>query len=100
MHLWDDCVFALTADHGEEFLEHGGRYHSPVRLSEEIVRVPLLIRVPGERGGKVSASPMSHMYLVPTLLEVMGVQSPSAFQGRRLVKNLQRTIALAELAVG
>ena len=27
MHLWDDCVLALTADHGEEFLEHGGRYH-------------------------------------------------------------------------
>ena len=26
---WDDCIFALTADHGEEFLEHGGRYHPP-----------------------------------------------------------------------
>jgi len=42
-------VLALTADHGEEFLEHGGRYHAPLRLNEEIVRVPVLIRVPGER---------------------------------------------------
>ena len=92
-HLWDDCVFALTADHGEEFLEHGGRYHSPVRLSEEIVRVPLLIRVPGERGAKVPASPMSHLHLAPTLLEIMGVQAPSAFQGRSLWTNLQRGIA-------
>ncbi len=92
-HLWDDCVFALTADHGEEFLEHGGRYHSPVRLSEEIVRVPLLIRVPGERGAKVPASPMSHLHLAPTLLEIMGVQAPTAFQGRSLWTNLQREMA-------
>jgi arylsulfatase A-like enzyme len=97
--LWDDCVFALTADHGEEFLEHGGRYHAPVRLSEEIVRVPLLIRVPGERGMKVPASPMSHLHLAPTLLEIMGVQAPPAFQGRSLWKNLQRGIIWDDPAI-
>jgi arylsulfatase A-like enzyme len=98
-HLWDDCVFALTADHGEEFLEHGGRYHSSVRLSEEIVRVPLLIRVPGERGAKVPASPMSHLHLAPTLLEIMGARAPSAFQGRSLWTNLQRGIAWDDPAI-
>jgi len=97
--LWDDCVFALTADHGEEFLEHGGRYHAPVHLSEEIVHVPLLIRVPGERGVKVPASPMSHLHLAPTLLEIMGVQVSSAFQGRSLWTNLQRGIAWADPAI-
>jgi len=98
--LWDDCVFALTADHGEEFLEHGGRYHSPVRLSEEIVRVPLVIRVPGERGVKVPASPMSHLHLAPTLLEIMGEQAPSDFQGRSLWTNLQKGIAWDDPAIG
>src|SRR5882724_9044841 len=33
LKLWESCVFALTADHGEEFLEHGGRYHSPAKLT-------------------------------------------------------------------
>jgi arylsulfatase A-like enzyme len=98
-HRWDDCVFALTADHGEEFLEHGGRYHAPVRLSEEIVRVPLLVRVPGERGVKVPASPMSHLHLAPTLLDILGVQAPSAFQGRSLWTNLQRGTAWADPAI-
>jgi arylsulfatase A-like enzyme len=98
-HLWDDCVFVLTADHGEEFLEHGGRYHAPVRLHEEIVRVPLLIRVPGERGGKVPTSPMSHLHLAPTLLEIMGVQAPAAFQGRSLWTNLQRGVAWDDPAI-
>jgi arylsulfatase A-like enzyme len=100
-HLWEDCVLALTADHGEEFLDHGGRYHPPVRLTEEIVRVPLLIRVPGfeDRAVKVPPSPMSHLHLAPTLLEIMGVQAPSAFQGRSLWTNLQRGQAWDDPAI-
>lgn len=97
--LWDDCVFALTADHGEEFLEHGGRYHAPVRLCEEVVHVPLLIRVPGERAVKVPASPMSHLHLAPTLLESMGMQVAPAFRGRSLWTNLQRGIAWDDPAI-
>ena len=45
--LWQDCVMALTADHGEEFLDHGGRYHPPSSVAEELVRVPLLLHGPG-----------------------------------------------------
>src|SRR6202049_2288523 len=41
--LWENCTLAVTADHGEEFLEHGGRYHSPSKLTEELIHVPLLI---------------------------------------------------------
>jgi len=98
-HLWDDCVFALTADHGEEFLDHGGRYHAPVRLSEEIVRVPLLVRVPEWHSVEVSASPMSHLHLAPTLLAMMGAQAPSAFRGRSLWPNLQRGMAWDDPAI-
>jgi arylsulfatase A-like enzyme len=99
MHVWDDCVFAFTADHGEEFLDHGGRYHAPVRLSEEIIRVPLIVRVPGEQGVKGPTSPMSHLHLAPTLLAMMGAQAPSAFQGRSLWANLQRGIPWADPAI-
>ena len=104
-HLWDDCVFALTADHGEEFLEHGGRYHSPIQLNEEVVRVPLLIRVPGENGVQVPASPMSHLHLGPTLLDILSVEAPPAFQGRSLWKNLRSGVpwddpAIIECAYG
>ena len=27
--VWDNCVFALTSDHGEQFLDHDARFHSP-----------------------------------------------------------------------
>src|SRR5439155_8953075 len=46
LNVWDKCALAVTADHGEEFLEHGGRFHAPLKLTEELIRVPLLLRVP------------------------------------------------------
>jgi arylsulfatase A-like enzyme len=79
---WENCVFALTADHGEEFLEHGGRYHAPVCLSEEIIHVPLLIRVPGEQGREAPGVPMSLLHLVPTLLDIVDLGSIASFKGR------------------
>jgi len=81
---WDDCVFALTADHGEEFLEHGRRYHAPVGFNDEIARVPLMFRVPGQPNWKLPAAPFSHLNLAPTLLEILNVPQPPGFQGTSL----------------
>jgi arylsulfatase A-like enzyme len=79
---WDDCIFTLTADHGEEFLDHGGRLHPPSRLMEELIHVPLLLRVPGTGKKELAKSPFSLLHLAPTLLEAMDVAAPAAFQGR------------------
>jgi arylsulfatase A-like enzyme len=79
--LWDKCVIALTADHGEEFLDHGGRYHPPSKVAEELIRVPLLLRIPGLTAAEVRA-PFSLLDLAPTLLAVMDIQEPATFRGR------------------
>jgi arylsulfatase A-like enzyme len=79
---WEDLIFGVTADHGEEFLEHGNRYHSPVALWKELVDVPLLIRVPGRRGSRLPPSPFSLIHLAPTLLEMLGIPAQPGFQGR------------------
>jgi arylsulfatase A-like enzyme len=78
---WEDCIFALTADHGEEFLDHGGRYHPPAKLMEELIHVPLLLRVPGREREMVTA-PFSLLHLAPTLLDASGLPAPPEFQGR------------------
>jgi arylsulfatase A-like enzyme len=78
---WPDCVFALTADHGEEFLDHGGRFHPPSRLTEELIHVPLLVRVPGVANKELPKSPFSMVNLAPTLLEAAGLPIPAAFRG-------------------
>jgi len=77
----DDTVLAVTADHGEEFLEYGARYHSPTSLPEELIRVPLLIRVPSVTARTLSGQ-FSHLHLAPTLLESVGSVPPESFRGR------------------
>ncbi len=86
---WDNCVFALTADHGEEFLDHGGRYHPPSRLAEELIHVPLLLRVPGAERKELSRSPFSLLHLGPTLLDAAGVSPIAGCQGHSQWRALQ-----------
>ncbi|MFZ0813948.1 MAG: sulfatase, partial [Candidatus Sulfotelmatobacter sp.] len=79
--LLENCIFAFTADHGEEFLEHGGQFHDP-RLVEELIHVPLLLHVPGADKKNVCSNPFSLLHLAPTLLAAAGSPIPSEFQGQ------------------
>ena len=79
---WDETIFAVTADHGEEFLEHGNRYHSPTSLPEQLIHVPLLLHSPGLSGMHLSQGPFSLIHLAPTLLQAVRVAAPDSFQGR------------------
>jgi arylsulfatase A-like enzyme len=82
LQRWDETVFVATADHGEEFLEHGNRYHSPTSLPEQLIHVPLLLRSPELSGRHLSGGPFSLIHLAPTLLDAVGVEAPDRFQGR------------------
>jgi arylsulfatase A-like enzyme len=53
--LYDDAVIVLTADHGEEFLDHGGFWHG-LTLYDEQIHVPLLVKW---RAGERLAPPVS-----------------------------------------
>jgi arylsulfatase A-like enzyme len=88
-NVWDNSVFAFTADHGEQFLEHGRRYHAPA-LVEELIHIPLIIRVPGEKKIPVSSNPLSLLHLAPTLLEAAGLPVPLEFQGQSQWKHLRQ----------
>jgi len=79
---WDETVLAVTADHGEEFLEHGARYHSPIGLPEQLIHAPLLLRAPEIAGKRLSQGAFSLIHLAPTLLDGLGVPVPNSFQGR------------------
>ena len=85
---WDDCAIVVTADHGEEFMEHEERFHAPTKLMEELIHVPLLLRVPGAPAGRVT-SIFSQLDLAPTLLQSLDAPIPSSFGGKGRWKKLQ-----------
>jgi arylsulfatase A-like enzyme len=68
--LRDDTIVVLVADHGEEFYERGWLGHTRT-LHEELVRVPLILRVPGA-GPAVVRESVSLAGLMPTLLDLLG----------------------------
>jgi arylsulfatase A-like enzyme len=82
LNVWDKCALAVTADHGEEFLEHGGRFHAPLKLTEELIRVPLLLRVPQGPKLREVSMPFGLIDLAPTLLDALGYPAPASFRGR------------------
>jgi choline-sulfatase len=69
-------VIIVTSDHGEAFGEHNMSWHG-ADLWEVLVRVPLVVYVPGIKPHRV-AQKRSHIDLVPTLLDIFGVPEPSA----------------------
>ncbi len=82
LSLWENTLFVQTADHGEEFLDHGGRFHFPARAYQELLHVPLLMRVPGVQAKPLSDAPFSHVHVAPTVLDAMSIAPPPEFEGR------------------
>jgi arylsulfatase A-like enzyme/HEAT repeat protein len=78
-----NAVVIVTADHGEEFGDHGGRYHGTT-LYEEQVRVPLIVAGPGLRAGRRVTSPVQTVDLLPTVLRSMDIPVPPRLRGRDL----------------
>jgi arylsulfatase A-like enzyme len=80
--LLERAVFVYTADHGEEFLDHGGWTHG-YTLYEELLHVPFALQAPGLTPARIKA-PVSMLDLAPTLLSLLGVAPPQSFQGTSL----------------
>ncbi|MGD0679605.1 MAG: sulfatase-like hydrolase/transferase [Polyangiaceae bacterium] len=76
-------VVIITADHGEEFGEHGGRYHGTT-VYEEQVRVPLVISGPGVRSKARQDTVIGTIDLLPTVLSALGIPRPAPLRGRDL----------------
>jgi arylsulfatase A-like enzyme/HEAT repeat protein len=75
-------IVVLAADHGEEFDEHGGRYHGS-SLFEEQIHVPLLISVPGVSPRDVD-SPVELIDIAPTVLNLLDIPVPARMRGTDL----------------
>jgi arylsulfatase A-like enzyme len=78
----DTCV-VFTADHGEEFLEHGSVLHGRT-LFDEVIAVPLIIRGPNVPAANTVTDLVQLVDLVPTALGLLGLQPASDLDGHDL----------------
>lgn len=83
--LQKKTLLIITADHGEEFEEHGHRYHAK-HLYEEVLRVPLIISSPAIIPSGLSMPvQVRSIDIVPTILELLGIPPLARHQGESLL---------------
>jgi arylsulfatase A-like enzyme len=71
----------VTADHGDEFFEHGRKGHHRT-LYDEILQVPMILYVPGVRPARpVVEMQTSIIDLMPTILGMTGLPVPKGVEG-------------------
>ncbi|MCL2824443.1 MAG: sulfatase [Polyangiaceae bacterium] len=83
--LKDSTAVIVSADHGEAFGEHD-IYRHGFGVFEEEVRVPLLVRVPGQEPKRVEV-PRSGIDIPRTIASLLGVEVPSRWRGASLVED-------------
>lgn len=81
LDLYDDSLIVITGDHGEEFLERGVIGHGN-HLHAESIRVPLIVKPPGWKEGRVVRTPVSLIDVGRTVCALSGVAWPTDTLGR------------------
>jgi arylsulfatase A-like enzyme len=84
--LEHETLVVFTADHGEDLLEHNRYFfHSPSMYGSSL-RVPLVLALPGVLpGGETTDQPASLLDVAPTVLGLLDLKIPPAFQGENLL---------------
>jgi len=73
MGIYDRALIILTGDHGEEFWEHGAYYHGH-SLYNELISIPLIVKLPGKAAPKRVGVGVSLRNLMPTILDYCRVK--------------------------
>lgn len=82
--LYDDAMILVVSDHGEEFLDHGDYFHGKT-LYEEVLHVPVLLKLPGSRHASTRrADPVDFADVLQTVLRALGLPPPAGAEGRAL----------------
>jgi len=78
-----NTIVIITADHGEEFGEHGEFGHET--LYDGLVHVPLIMAGPGIKGGTLVKQQVSLIDLAPTIANLIGIDNAPSFRGESLL---------------
>ncbi|MBR9707310.1 MAG: sulfatase-like hydrolase/transferase, partial [Candidatus Diapherotrites archaeon] len=84
LNLTEDTIVIITADHGEEFFEHGGWEHART-LYQEVINVPLIIRYPAKLAPQRVQETTSTLNSFATILDLAGIEKPNDVQSQSLI---------------
>ncbi len=72
-NLYDDTLIVIVSDHGCQWFEHEHMYYVS-HLYEQSLHVPMILKVPGLLGNRVSDEPVLQIDILPTIAELAGIR--------------------------
>jgi len=101
LDLVKNTAVIIVADHGFYLGEHGyigkslirGDSHQSLPMYSEVARIPLLVYLPGCRGGSRVKALVQPVDLMPTVLELLGVEKPASVESPSLVPLLDGRVS-------
>ena len=83
--LYDSATIVVTADHGESFFDHRIWIGHGLFLTDNEIRIPLIVKLPGNRHAGQRVSAMVRLVdVAPLIVEAAGIEPPPTFQGTSL----------------
>ncbi|MBI4520426.1 MAG: sulfatase, partial [Gemmatimonadetes bacterium] len=86
---WENTLLVVSSDHGDSF-EDGMQGHKGEFLYQQLIHIPLLIHLPGQREGARIDGAVSQVDIAPTILDYLGGTVPSWMDGEALGRDLTR----------
>ncbi|HKJ85953.1 MAG TPA: sulfatase-like hydrolase/transferase [Spirochaetia bacterium] len=92
--VYEETLIVFTADHGELLGDYG--CYGKRCFLDAAARIPLIVRFPGIEPGRRSADPVSLVDLLPTFLDVAGIEPEEDYSGGSLLRILDGSLAREE----
>lgn len=83
---WDDTMVIVTADHGASFVPGEHRRWPYENNRDDLYRVPMFIKYPGQTEGETVDLPAYGIDILPTMVDVLGVDTDWEFDGTSLLE--------------
>ena len=81
---WDDATVVVTSDHGVDITPPGFTRKPSDDNLDELFRIPLFIKAPGQTAGQVRDDPASTVDVLPSLVDLLGIDADWTFEGHSL----------------
>jgi hypothetical protein len=89
---WDESLVVVMSDHGIDMTAPGFTRRVDETNAEEIFRIPLFVKAPGQTEGRIDDAPASTVDVVPSIIDLLGIETDWELEGHSLFDGSEREI--------
>lgn len=89
---WDEALVVVTSDHGIDTTAPGFKRNEDETNTDELFRVPMFIKAPGQTQGAVDDAPASTVDVLPSIIDLLGIETDWDLEGHSLFDGSEPSI--------